>query len=50
MIVLADVGLLGAGFAAGSVAIARQGDTMLLEGEEESVLNLEEEFEPERIG
>jgi hypothetical protein len=50
MIVLTDVGLLGAGFAAGSVAIARQGDTRLIEGDDGSLLSLEEDLEPERIG
>jgi hypothetical protein len=39
--VLAYDGLLGAGLASGSVALARQGDTKLIEGEEESVLSLE---------
>jgi hypothetical protein len=33
-------GLLGAGFAAGSVAIARQGDIKLIESEEDAVLSL----------
>lgn len=39
-------GLLGAGFASGSVALARRSDTKLIEGEEDPLLNLEGEDEP----
>jgi hypothetical protein len=38
---LAVDGLMGAGFATGSVALARRGDTKLIEGEEDSILSLE---------
>ena len=48
--VLAFDGLIGAGFASGSVALARQSDTKLVEGEEESGPSLEDDLEPERIG
>ena len=42
--------LLGAGFAAGSVALARRGDNKMIEDQRESLLGLEEDPEPERIG
>ena len=40
----------GVGFASGTVALAKRSDTKLIEGEEESVLSLEEGLELERIG
>lgn len=46
---LSEVSLLSAVFSSGSVALARRGDTKLIEGEEESPLGLEEDLEPERI-
>ena len=36
-------GLIGAGFASGSVALARQGDAKLLKGGDDDILRLEEE-------
>jgi hypothetical protein len=42
--------LLGIGSATGSVALAKRADRKLIEGQEESVLSLEEDLEPGRIG
>jgi len=50
LIPLGLTGLLGAGFAAGSVAIARKGDQSLIEGDGGSVPSLEEERMVEKIG
>jgi len=41
LIPLAVSGLMGAGFATGSVALARRADTKLIEGEDDSTLMLE---------
>ena len=39
-------GLLGAGFASGSVALARRSETKLIDGDEDPVLSLEGEDQP----
>jgi hypothetical protein len=50
LIPLGLTGLLGAGFAAGSVALARTADTDPIEGGEKSLLSLEEGSEAKRSG
>ena len=42
--------LIAGGFSSGSLALARRGESKLLEGEDDSVLSLEEELEVKRIG